>query len=227
MIKVTVRDAGKKKNDELNDQMDKIFNRNIKSILTNIAKCPIRSLGQSDVYNKNNLHPEVAKTLQNMLDVGRPVPDGTYIGFDLPTVSVRKFTPEEQRDVDGVYRRTISKSMARGLKILYDNFIDLKFVKCYNVGELFLFQDDAKNLAADFAKLRHWGLISPCKEESDFSGRKYSIGCYKITPKGTLFVEGATSVLKFIYINKDGNKVDNYCEENGDHTALMYFNDVF
>jgi hypothetical protein len=184
--------------------------------------------GLSDVFNKSRLDLDIANIIQNKLDMGQPVPDGTYIGFT-PTMPVIKdiiLTPEQKRDEAGVYRRTISYSMIVGLKIMYDRVVRFGHPNGFLLSDLFSTELDSKKLIADFAKLRHWGFIAKCKLDGDLSDRPFTIGAWKITPKGRLFVEGVIPVERFIYISKETSNRFLGFDDGGDEALTVFISDI-
>lgn len=90
------------------------------------------------------------------------------------------------------YRRSISKGMARALKLLYRIQVER-----INDGT-------APNQFADFTKLRYWKLI-----------RQDETGHWRITPKGIDFVRGVVRVEKHAIV------VNNVCSQfMGDELSL-------
>ena len=64
---------------------------------------------------------------------------------------------------------------------------------------------------ADFAKLRHWGLI---REQDNTLFEKKNSGFWKIKPKGMDFIGGVTQVHKYVYLLN--NKVTGFSDERID-----------
>lgn len=94
------------------------------------------------------------------------------------------------------YRRTISKGMAAGLRVIYQNQVLKKQT------------ESAPNAFADFTKLRHWGLIQ------QFGDSKM----WFITPAGENFVTNKQSAPKYAIVRN--NETVEFLGEN------LYYNDI-
>lgn len=92
-----------------------------------------------------------------------------------------------------VYKRKLNSFMAFSLTRLY------KFSKT-NPGEWVHIKTLSMTVAAgggEMAKLRYWGLLEENKTPKE--GQKFS-GLFRITEEGQWFVEGETSVPKYIFL---------------------------
>lgn len=214
MIKVVVRDVSKKPSESVKLETQKVH-----------------FSGRSDVYDKNSINSDLAKYIQKCLDIGVTPRDGTYINFDQPSYKPVLFsntqlvgTQEDRRNANGIYRRTISKTMAKALRFAYDHVFSLGNENCFIPSEVFYNEEDCKKMCADFAKFRHWGIIARCKRVDDFSDRRYTIGAWRFTDTGKDFAEGLISVNKFVYLS-DGTLVD--YADCGDEKLRVNIFDIF
>jgi hypothetical protein len=96
-----------------------------------------------------------------------------------------------------LYRRAFTKSMAIGLKLLYDcqatdewGYIHLenylKDQKC------------ASSIRGDMPKARFWGLIEGINEKRDDESKRN--GYYRLTKKGEDFIEGLICIPDAVFI---------------------------
>ncbi|AJF08282.1 hypothetical protein [Geoalkalibacter subterraneus] len=98
------------------------------------------------------------------------------------------------------YRRKLNSGLAALLVRVYSEVS----VRDSEGGWLHI-RDAVKDLTGtDYAILRHFGLLEPYQQ----GGRRGGAGLWRLTEKGTLFVEGKTSVPEAVYLLN--NKVHGY-----------------
>lgn len=94
-----------------------------------------------------------------------------------------------------LYKRKILAQEAYRLIRLYKISKHILGREYFHVSEFY--KVAAVTGSGDFAKLRYWGLI---KEQLNDDETKRTSGCWKITEKGRLFVEGKLSVNKYALV---------------------------
>lgn len=95
-----------------------------------------------------------------------------------------------------VYKRTITSSMAQSLIRLHkmsDCFDPKPYVHIRNIT-----LGDSR-LAADFAKLRYWSLITEKEKDPEQTETRTS-GLWQITPRGIAFVRGEIPVSRYAVV---------------------------
>lgn len=114
-----------------------------------------------------------------------------------------------------IYKRSINSGMARSLVVLYRE-----------AGTGWAYVPDVVGARSrEEGKLAYWGLVEEEKTKRPDGGRA---GYWKVTTKGSLFVQGKVTVPKFAYvyngvrIRVDGPQVDiRYCIRNKFNLAQL------